>query len=252
MKLIIVEDEKDARQYIRNIVTSQFKEIEIVGEADSVKVAIEIIKIEMPDILIMDIQLLDGISLQILDKIDFQKVQIIFVTSYSEYAISAFKYAAIDYILKPFETSQLVNALLKIKAQKIESEFSNIKLLLDNLKRNTLAKEIAIQTSEGYTILKINDIIRLESDSNYSMLFYIGAKRVISSKPLSFYNDILLNSNFVRVHQSHLINVFHISKYIHKDGGYLILSDGSSVPVSQRKKTSVIKLIENIHDFKSE
>jgi two-component system, LytTR family, response regulator len=246
MKLLIIEDDKDASQALRNIVASKFKEIEIIGDTDSVESAITIINALKPDILLMDIQLKDGNSFQILDHIAYKKINIIFITAYSEFAINAFKYAAIDYILKPFEGQQLIEALLQIKAQKSENIFSQYHLISENLKEVNTNKKLAIQTTEGFTILKINDIIRFQSESNYTHIFSTNTKEIMSAKSLASYNDILENSCFERVHQSHLVNTEHISKYIHKDGGYIILSDGSTVPVSQRKKAHLIELIENM------
>ncbi len=246
MKLIIIEDEIDVRQSIKNLIFDKFKDIEVVGESDSVASSISLINKVAPDILLMDIQLIDGNSFEILDHIKFKSLNIIFLTAYSEFAINAFKYAAIDYILKPFEAVQLVAAIDKIKTQKSNPISSQYKLLVDNLNESQLNKKIAIQTSEGFTILKISNIIRFQSESNYTHIFSTNAKEIMSAKSLASYNEILENSCFERVHQSHLVNIEHISKYIHKDGGYLILSDGSHIPVSQRKKAQIITRIENM------
>jgi two-component system, LytTR family, response regulator len=246
MKLIIIEDEIEVRQSIKNLIYAEFKDIQIVGESDSVASSIALIKATAPDILLMDIQLIDGNSFEILDHIAYKNLHIIFLTAYSEFAINAFKYAAIDYILKPFESKQLIAAIDKIKKQTTNTFANQYKLLAENIKASQLNKKIAIQTTEGFTILKINDIIRFQSESNYTHIFSTNTKEIMSAKSLASYNDILENSCFERVHQSHLVNTEHISKYIHKDGGYIILSDGSTVPVSQRKKAHLIELIENM------
>lgn len=246
MKLIIIEDEIEVRQSIKSLISTKFKAIEVVGEADSVVSAIALINEMAPDILLMDIQLIDGNSFEILDHITYKNLSIIFLTAYSEFAIDAFKYAAIDYILKPFESVQLIAAIEKIETQKSNLISNHYKLLVDNLKASQPNKKIAVQTSEGFSILKISDIIRLQSESNYTHIFSTNIKEILSAKSLAHYNDILENTCFERVHQSHLVNTEHISKYIHKDGGYLILSDGSNVPVSQRKKAQIIALIENM------
>jgi two-component system LytT family response regulator len=246
MRLLIIEDDVAASEALKRLISAHFKDIEVIGIAPTVASAIATISKSKPDILLMDIQLLDGNSFEILDHIAYQNLNIIFITAYSEFAITAFKYAAIDYILKPYETQQLIDAILKIKAQKVNSIFSPYQLLADNLKASQLNKKLAIPTTEGFTILKINDIIRFQSDSNYTHIFSTNTKEIMSAKSLASYNDVLENTCFERVHQSHLINIEHIAKYVHKDGGYLILSDGSTVPVSQRKKASIIALIENL------
>ncbi len=252
MKLLIIEDDLAASEALTRIISNHFIDIEIIGVSESVGKAIEIINSLHPDTVLMDIQLSDGNSFEILERIQHKNLNIIFITAYSEFAITAFKYAAIDYILKPYETQQLIDAIFKIKTQKIKSIYSPYQLLADNLKASQLNKKLAIPTSEGFTLLKISDIIRFQSDSNYTHIFSMRIKEIMSAKSLSFYNDTLENTCFERVHQSHLVNTEHISKYVHKDGGYLILSDGTTVPVSQRKKAQIITLIENMFNKKTD
>lgn len=241
---IIIDDEAQSRNVLRKLLESHSDIINIVGEANSSSSAISIIDQYKPHLVFMDIHLGDGNAFDIIDRTTWKDHKIIFVTAYNEYALKAFRVCAIDYLLKPVTKKHLAEAIGKISgsnsfnARKIEELQHTIDKLVT---RNT---KIRISTSEGHALYDPYDIVRVESAKNYSRIFFNNGKYLLIAKTLKEMEAQLAPFRFERVHQSHLINLDHLKKYLHKDNGCLLMSDDSIVPVSQRKKSYILNLLD--------
>ena len=244
MKLntLIIDDEKYSRENILAELQPYNYLLNFIGEANSVANAVQQINSLRPDLIFLDINLGDGMGFDVLEQISFRDLQIIFVTAYDEYAIKAFKFNALDYILKPINKVDVQRVIEKIIKRK-KNQMQYIDEILKNLK-DPIPKRIAIPSNDGLTLIELNQIVRCQSDGNYTLIFLSHNQKITASKTLKYFDDLFENSGFERVHHSHLVNVNHIKKYINSDGGILKMSDDSIVPISQRKKTYVLNLLE--------
>ena len=244
---VIVEDMKDALELLKRDLENEHHDIEIIGTAQSVVEAAKILRKQEPDILFLDIMLGDGTGFDILEIFPDLNSKIIFVTASDEYAIKAFKFAAIDYVLKPYTQSDLTNAIEKAKHQ-IQPPKERLEILKDTLiAPERKPDKISLHTLDKIIIVNLEDIVRCESDSNNTMFFLNDGKKVFVTKTLKYFSDMLKPYGFLRVHQSHLVNLQCISAFIKTDGGYLMLKNGENVPVSVRKKAEVIEVLDQMH-----
>lgn len=241
----VVEDNSLALEMIMNDISTNFKDIEIIGTAKSVIEAAKKLQNTQPDILFLDIMLGDGTGFDLLEIIPNLTSKIIFVTASDAYAIRAFKFAAIDYILKPYTLKDLEDSIVKAK-QQLEPQKEQLNILKQaiNNPKNSL-QQISLNTQDKITVVEISSIIRCKSDNNYTTFYLKEGSKILVSKTLKFYADILKDNGFIRVHQSHLINKKEIKEFIKSDGGYILLKDNSNIPVSVRKKAEVITLLNN-------
>ncbi len=247
LKTVIIDDEKNGRDVICNLLTLCCKNIEVVAEADSVKAGIEVIRKFQPDIVMLDVQMPDGTGFDLLKQLGTINFKIIFITAYEEYAIKAFQYSAIDYILKPVSPEHLVVAVNKTE-NVIEGEQTNLKVnaLLSNL--NSVSREIkkiVLRTAERIYAIDVRDIIRCESDGSYTRFYLTDGKKILVSRQLKEFDEILNGGSFIRIHQSHLINFEHFD-YFEKTDDMAVMKDKSAIPVATRKKEALLKLIEGI------
>lgn len=242
ISIAVVDDEPKARETIINILALSNFELTIVGEAESVKSAFELITKKSPELVLLDINLPDGNGFDLLRKFEKINFKVIFITAHEEYAIKAFKYSAIDYILKPIKASELFGAIEKAReTYQKEETVLKISSLLSNLEK---LKKIVLKTSESIHIVNVQQIIRCQSDVNYTTFFLEGGETLLVSKSLKEYDELLSGAGFFRTHQSHLVNLEHILRYDKTDGGFLILDDKSMVPVSTRKKEELFRLFD--------
>lgn len=246
IKTIIIDDEADARASVRMIVDSFKNKLDIVSEAYSVKTALEEVNKHKPQLIFLDIDLEDGTAFDFLEKLDNINFKIIFVTGSNKSAIRAFRFNALDYILKPVNPDELIDAIQKA-VQSINE--GSIQIQLNNLlqqKKLNQQKNIVLSTLEDIHVVEIENIVRCESDGNYTTFFLNTKEKIMVSKNIKEYADLLSDYNFFRSHQSHLINLNYFSKYHKRDGGYIIMKDDSSVPLSKRKKDALLTCIANL------
>jgi two-component system LytT family response regulator len=242
---IVVDDIPEALNMLVNDIEKQHPEIEIIGTAASVVEASKLLRKQQPDILFLDIMLGDGTGFDILEITPNLRSKIIFVTASDEFAIKAFKFAAIDYILKPYSNEDLTISIQKAKAQ-ITPNKEQLAVLQSSLKEsNNDIQKISLHTSEKIIVIELTDIIYCKSDNNYTTFFLENKTKILVSKTLKYYSDMLKEFNFLRVHQSYLINIKCIKEFIKSDGGYLILRDNSNIPVSVRKRNEVVEVLNN-------
>lgn len=246
IKAIIIDDIEQARITLKKDLQVYAKDVEIIGEANGVVEGAKLLKSIQPDVLFLDIQMQDGSGFDLLDILKDISFKIIFITASDAHAIKAFRYAAIDYLLKPVDPDELVEALKKFRQEKL-NENEKYKLLNDSLKNSQKPHErLALHTQDKIHIVNICDILRCESNVNYTEFHFSNGKKLLVTRTLKDFEDLLSDQGFYRVHQSHLINTKFIKEFVKTDGGYLLMNDGCSVPVSTRKRPEVMKMLEEL------
>ena len=246
IRAIIIDDIEQARVTLKKDLQAYAQDVEIVGEAGGVVEGAKLLKSVKPDVLFLDIQMKDGSGFDLLDILGNIDFKIIFITASDAHAIKAFRYAAIDYLLKPVDPDELVEALRKLRSQPLD-EHEKYKLLNDSLKNAQKPHEkLALHTHDKIHIVNIADIVRCESNVNYTEFHFAGGKKLLVTKTLKEFEDLLSDQGFYRVHQSHLINTRFIREFVKSDGGYLLMTDGCQVPVSTRKRPEVMKMLEEL------
>lgn len=249
---VLVDDDSNLREGMKALLNRYAPEIQIFGEAENVTNAVSVIDQLNPQVVFLDIQLADGTGFDILEKLTEKNgkiaSQVVFITAHEQYAIKAFRFSALDFLLKPVDPEELQKVIEKIKnTVKKNDTFSHIDLLLENIRKKVdNFKRIALSTTDGIHLFEISDIIRCESTDNYTTFHIKNSKPILISKTLKEYEELLSEQGFERIHQSHLINLAYLKSYIKKDGGYVIMSDNSNLPVSQRKKDRLQELIKNL------
>ncbi|MDI1254500.1 MAG: LytTR family DNA-binding domain-containing protein [Flavobacterium sp.] len=249
---ILIDDDANLRNGMKSFLERYAPEISIIGEADSVKTGVAAMQNLQPQVVFLDIQLGDGTGFDILEQMAAKngKTQshIVFITAHEQYAIKAFRFSALDFLLKPVDPEELQKVIEKIKGV-LESnrDYAHIDLLLENIRKKVdNFKRIALSTSDGIHLFEISDIIRCESEDNYTKFYIKNNKPVLISKTLKEYEELLTEHGFERIHQSHLINLSYLKSYIKKDGGYVVMADNSNLPISQRKKERLQELLKTL------
>jgi two-component system LytT family response regulator len=244
IRSIIVDDEKESITALELELEMCCPQIEIIASFSDPKIAVEKIKILQPDLIFLDIEM-PGISgFDLLDKLADYNFDVIFVTAYDEFAIKAIKVSAMDYLLKPVDGEELVDAVHKVE-MKLKHELSKeqVDILLTNLEsRNGAFAKLAIPDNEGIEFIPIDDIYYCKSDGNYTTIFAKTGKYLVS-KSLKHFEEILHESNFLRTHQSFLVNINHIRKYYRGAGGELKLTNGDIILVARAKKEELMRRI---------
>ncbi|PCI00434.1 MAG: DNA-binding response regulator [Flavobacteriaceae bacterium] len=237
---LIIEDELNARAALKKMIHLIAPEIKILGETGFVKEAVELIELHEPSIVFMDIELEDGESFEILTQLKQLTFKIIFTTAYNQFAVKAFKYSAVDYLLKPIDPLELKVALTKaIESVTFEKKHTELLAVL----QGNLAKKdptIVLKTSDYQHVVAVKNIIRLEADGAYTTFITID-RQIIMSKNIKYYQDIL-EDNFIRCHQSHLVNLIHVVGM--QKNSYLEMSNGDLVPISTRKKSEIQEFLK--------
>lgn len=236
-RILIIEDEAPARASLKQALNVCQVEHTVVGEARGRDEAVSMIDRMRPDVLLLDIRLGDGTGFEVLDRTHWKDAQVIFITAYDQYAIRAFRCAAVDYLLKPVNVDLLRQALRRAAASKPQT--LPVEVLLRNLSRPE-DERIAVHCAEGIHLLTPRALVRCEADSNYTHLFTEDGERLVTARTLKDFEELLVPHRFERVHMSHLVNLLQVRKFLHRDGGALVLQDGTEVPVSQRRRQQVI------------
>ncbi|MGD1894332.1 MAG: LytR/AlgR family response regulator transcription factor [Cyclobacteriaceae bacterium] len=247
LRAVIVEDELHSREALKNLVAEYCPEVVIQGAAASVDEGVELINSLQPDLLFLDIALNIGTGFDLLEKIQERTFDVIFTTAYEHYALRAIKFSAIDYLLKPVDVEELIAAVRKVvEKQRARSYNRQIDTLLQNLQhRNQLNHTITLSTAEGMIFVPVHEIIRLEAMGSYTQFHLTDNRKVLVSKHLKEYEQLLSEANFYRVHQSHLVNLNEVARYIKADGGHLVLKDQTKISISSRRKELFLQKISH-------
>jgi two-component system LytT family response regulator len=244
-KVAIIDDEPSARNAIRKMLLGNCSSISILGEAGSVAEGAALIRQESPDLLLLDVEMEDGTGFDLLDQVSPIRFNIIFITAHHEFAIRAFRYNAIDYLLKPVHPDELVTAIGKARQN---SNFALLQRQIDNLIANTATQSlprIALPTGDGLVFTPTKDIVRIESYGNFAYVFLTSGERILVSLNLRVLEETLSSPPFFRSHQSHILNTAFVKKYIKEDGGYAVMQDGAQVPIARRKKEAFLAALQD-------
>lgn len=254
LRVILIDDEIHNTNLLNTFLRHNCPEVTVIGTAGSAAEARILILDEKPDAIFLDIHMPGEDGFDLLRSLPERNFSVVFVTAFDQYAINAIKAGALDYLMKPIDTDELtvaVRKLLSLKEQQKIGSWGNyneqIQVLLDNMKSiSPKLEKISVPLFNGYQLLKVKDIIRCESDNNYTTFYLTSGKPLIVSKSIKEYEESLEGSDFVRVHRSHLINMVHVEKFIREDNGYVVMSDKSTIEVSRRKKEEFIERLQSI------
>lgn len=242
-RVMILEDEKHAQETLAGYLR-QHEDFELVGVANGIDEVQSKVDNLRPDLLFSDVMLPPYTSFDWLQTLDDIPFEIIFTTSFEAYAIKAFRLAAVDYLLKPIDKEDFDRALEKFRQKKKSGyESEHIQHLLNNVKEKTNQNRIALPTITGFLFVSIKEIVRCESDNTYTTFYMADKRKLLVSKTLKDCEQLLMDYNFFRVHNSHLINTDYITEYIKGEGGLVKMADGSHVDVSRRRKDEFLKMI---------
>lgn len=245
-KVLIIDDENRTRSLIAQMIDSFGFDVETIPEGENVQSGIKAIEKHNPDIVFLDIQMPDGTGFDVIRSIGNKNFEVIFITAHEEFAIKAIKFSALDYLLKPVDASELKAALEKA-LELVDSEKSNgqFDALHSNIQSNE-KRRLVLKTQESVHVVDLEQIIRCEADRNYTSFFLKDNKKILVSKTLKEYETLLAAHNFLRVQQSHLINIDYVDRYDKKNGGAVVMKDGSEVPLSPAKREVFFKRLENL------
>lgn len=254
LNTLIIDDESKSRKSLVQKIADYCPELEVVGEAFNGEEGLVAIKQHQPDLIFLDIEMPKMNGLQMLEQLDNFEGAIIFTTAYNEYAIKAFKFSAFDYLLKPIDIQELklsITRLIKIKANKAAAKQSSaqqdqLSLLLQHLNGSAdPPKKIAIHTQEAMFFFDFDEIIRFEANSNYTFIYFVNGNKMLATKTLKEFEELLPEKQFFRVHHSSIIHLKYVRKYIKSDGGSIEMIDGAMVDISRRKKDDFLQIIKN-------
>lgn len=246
MKAIIIDDMPQAVQVLKADIEDVAAEIDIIGTADSVVSGIKLLKSMQPDLLFLDIQLGDGTGFDILEILGDIPFKIIFTTASDEYALRAFRFAAVDYLLKPIDLDELKNAIERAKNQ-LGTTSERLDVLKDTFRKpDELPSRMCLHTQDKIEVIDIQNIIRCEASDNYTIFYFVDGKKLMVTRTLKTFEKQLAKHRFFRSHQSHLVNLQQVASFVRTEGGYLLLKNGDQVPVSVRKRSEMMGILEEL------
>lgn len=244
LKAVLIDDEKDARFILRNLLERKFSDkIEVIGEADDVVPGVEVIRTLKPDLVFLDVQMKKGTGFDLLNEFDEINFEVIFVTAHNQFAVEAFKFSAFGYLLKPIKHQDLGEVIEKLEIKLLQSRDKvkdRLKVLIENYGNEGEVQKLILPNVEGFQVLKVRDIIRLEGDRNYTNFILLGGKKITASKNLGEYEELLNQHGFFRIHQSTIVSLRHILAYFKTDGGTVEMIDGAKLKVSRYRKAEFL------------
>lgn len=245
-KAIIIDDENRTRDLIAKMINSFGLDIEAIPAGENVQSGIRAIQEHQPDIVFLDIQMPDGTGFDLLRAIPNKNFEVIFITAHEEFAIKAIKFSALDYILKPVDPEELKSAVERaLQTMNHKRDESQFEALQNNISAQQ-KRRLVLKTQESVHVVDLDQIIRCESDRNYTSFHLTGNRKILVSKTLKEFEMLLIGYNFIRVQQSHLINLDFVDRYNKGNGGSVVMRDGSEVPLSPAKREIFFKILENL------
>lgn len=247
LRALVIDDIETIRKKNISTIRSVCPNVSIIGEADSVKSGIRLIRQLSPDIVFLDIEMPDSTGFDLLQRLQPFTFKVIFITGYEDFAIRAFRFSAIDYLLKPLNPSHLAEAVKKAESALGNEQFDiKINNLFANLERPDSLRKLILKTADRIYSVNIQDIVHCESDKNYTTFNFINAPKLVVSTNLKEYESLLSPYNFFRTHKSHLINMAYFDHFIKTDGGNtIVMKNKQTIPLSVRKKEEFLVMFEN-------
>jgi two-component system, LytTR family, response regulator len=247
IKAVIIDDEPGLREMNQSMLLQNFNQVEVVGACGTVAEGVEMIQNLQPQLVLLDIQLADGTAFQLLQNVKDQKFSLIFITAHNEFALKAFKFSAIDYILKPVNEHEFCAAVERALAT-INSSLlgKQVDTFFEYYERKNQNRKIVLKTAEAINVIEVADIVYCRSDNSYTTFYLNNHEKILVSKGMKEYEELLTEYGFFRPHHSFLVNLRFVSRMDKSDGGFLILKDHTEIPVSTRRKAKLIQVLENI------
>jgi two-component system LytT family response regulator len=253
---LLIDDEANSRNTIRNLLSSLCPDVEILGEAKNADAGIEMIRALKPKLIFLDIQMPGKTGFDLLASIGEIDFEVIFTTAYHEYAVKAFRFSAIDYLLKPIDPDDLLQAVNRVKEKQHQTSTGQVQLLKQLWQQlggnqpatgTGTAQRLALSTQEGIHLIDLKDIVWCESLGAYTRFYLSNGDKLVASRLIKEYEEILTDYQFFRVHQSYIINLNHVKKYVKGDGGQVWMSDGAEVEVARRRKEEFLEVLSNFY-----
>lgn len=246
IRVVIIDDEKSSRETIKFLLADYFPEVTVSAEAESVDDAVKIIEEQNPELVFLDIEIKGGTGLHVLQRLKKRDFKLIFITAFNDFAIKAIKFSAIDYILKPINEFEFKNGVERaiLEIGKINNSSQTDTLFANQ--ESTKERKLVLRTSQEIHIVNISEIVHCVSDNAYTTFRLNTGEKIVVSKGIGEYADLLAGFGFLRPHQSHLVNINYIKKLDKSDGGFLILKDKTQIPVSSRQKQQLIDLLSKL------
>jgi len=248
MKAILIDDEISNLENLQTLLKKHCLQVTVMATAQNVNDAVEAIEKSLPDLVFLDIQMGEETGFDVLKRLPKRNFEVIFVTAYDQYGIQAVKFAALDYLLKPIDIEELIQAVNKAE-HKLAAQMptSQLDFLLQQLKKpEATCSKIALQMQGEIRYVALSEIIRCEADNTYTHFFLSGGEKILISKSLKEYSDLLRPNGFLRTHQSHLVNPKYVKSWLKEDGGILLLISGEKIPISKPNKDAVKQALQQL------
>jgi two-component system LytT family response regulator len=247
MKVALIDDEEDARYTLRSLLLQEDSTFNI-QEANSVSAGLKLIREDKPDLVFLDVMMKDGTGFDLLKQLPGINFKLVIVSGHDEFALQAFRFSAIDYLVKPVDADELYTTLSRIRSSMVQPWQQIMDVLKQNIQPvSETDRKIVLKDMNAVYVVSVRSIIRCQASDNYTTFYLTDQPPIIVSKPLKEYDDLLTPLKFFRVHQSHLINFDHLQQFNKRDGGSIKMKDGSEVPVSSRKREFIIEALSKIH-----
>jgi len=238
LRAVIIDDEQRSRLSLQTLLMQYCAGVDVVGMAEGVQSGTKCIEQHNPDLVLLDVKMQDGTGFDLLKRIAKPTFQLIFTTAFNEYAIKAFKFSAVDYLLKPIDVAELEAAIQRVHTQRAsQAQDDQYDPLIKNLLSfNQTDPRITVSTEHTLEILPVAEIVRMESDGPYTHFVMADGRNVVSSKHLKHYDMMMEEYHFLRIHNSHVVNLKYVKRYYKGDGGIVELLNGDKIPISRRRK----------------
>ncbi|MCK9421704.1 MAG: LytTR family DNA-binding domain-containing protein [Bacteroidales bacterium] len=247
LRTVIIDDEDHVRETIGRLIAVHCPQVKLVGEANGVESGLKIIRNTHPQLVLLDIRMDDGTGFDLLHKLETIDFKVIFITAYEKYAVQAFKFTAIDFLLKPINPEELTDAVKRAETLVQEHLNSQLQTLEENLKTEILhKKKVVLKTLDNIYLVDLQSITHCESDGCYTYINTTNGDRILISKTLREFDDMFNECGFYRIHKSYLINLSQIKRFEKHEGGYIILNNDCRIPVASRKREELLELFEKL------
>lgn len=246
MKAILVDDETHCTESLAILLRSHCPGVEVVGKYNRSEEALPVLDRETFDVLFLDIEMPVYNGFELLNRLTNKSFDVVFTTAYDQFAVKAFKYSAFDYLLKPIDSTELKECVAKLGDKQRQGDLGDQLSFLRSVlvREQQVPQKIALPTTSGLEYVDISDIIRCESDSNYTRIFQEKGNPTLICRTLKEVEELLEGANFARIHHSHLVNLDHLKKHVRSDGGFVVMSDGSQIAISRSRKGVLDNLLK--------